>query len=107
MRNANTEVVSKAPVGPNPKRVVAGRLNRGKRKGLTPEGRERLRRAAHDNKPWLFSTGPLTPAGKATAAANGKKRQSGLVSARELRADLQKLRVMLKDMAETRRSVEC
>jgi len=27
---------------PNPRRVVAGRLNRAKRKGLTPEGRERL-----------------------------------------------------------------
>jgi hypothetical protein len=103
MQNANTELGSNPPSAPNPKRVAAGRLNWVKRKGLTPEGRERLRRAAHANKPWLLSTGPRTMKGKATAAANGKKRQLGLLSARELTADLRKLRAMLRDMAEARR----
>jgi hypothetical protein len=106
MRNANSEVVSKPLAVPNPKRVAAGRLNWAQRKGLTPEGRERLRQAAHANKPWLFSTGPRTPAGKVTAAANGKKRQFGLMSIRELKADLRLLRAMLKDMAEARGSIE-
>jgi hypothetical protein len=97
-------MVSKPPAAaPNPKRVAAGRLNRTKRKGLTPEGRERLRRAAHANKPWLLATGPRTVEGKATAAANGKKRQLGLLSVREMKADLRKLRAMLKDMAEARK----
>lgn len=104
MQNANTELVSKPPAVPNPKRVAAGRLNRAKRKGLTDEGRERLRRAAHDRKPWLLSTGPRTLAGKAMAAANGKKRQLGLLSVREMKVDLRKLRGMLKDMADARSS---
>lgn len=105
MPNANSELASKPLAIPNPKRVAAGRLNRAKRKGLTPEGRERLRRAAHANKPWLFSTGPRTRAGKATAAANGKKRQLGLLSIRELKADLRKLRAVSASMADARRSV--
>jgi hypothetical protein len=57
---------------PNPRRVAAGRLNRQKRKGFTPEGRERLHRAALENRPWLHATGPRTQQGKARAAANGK-----------------------------------
>jgi hypothetical protein len=57
---------------PNPRRVAAGKLNRRKHKGFTPEGRQRLRRAALENRPWLHATGPRTPQGKARAAANGK-----------------------------------
>lgn len=102
MQTANTEVVSKP--APNPKRVAAGRLNRAKRKGLTHDGRDRLRRAAFANKPWLHATGPRTLKGKATAAVNGKKRQLGLLSTRELKADLRQLRAMLKEMTEVRRS---
>ena len=102
MQNANTEVASKP--APNPKRVAAGKLNWAKRKGLTADGRERLRRAAQINHPWRFATGPRTNEGKAIAAANGKRRQLGLLSTRELKADLRALRTMLKDMTETRRS---
>jgi hypothetical protein len=105
MPTANTELGSKPLAAPNPKRVAAGRLNWAKRKGLTPEGRERLRRAAHANKPWLLSTGPRTTKGKTVAAANGKTRQLGLLSIRELKTDLRKLRSMMKDMAETRSSM--
>src|SRR5262245_20964648 len=72
----------------NPRRVAAGKLNRLKRKGLSPEGRERLRQAALRHQPWRFSTGPRTVEGKAMAAANGKKRQVGFLTVRELRAEL-------------------
>ena len=57
---------------PNPKRVAAGRLNRMKSKGLTPAGREKLRQSALQRKPWLHSTGPRTPEGKARAAQNSE-----------------------------------
>ena len=50
---------------PNPRRVAAGKRNRAKRKGLTPEGRGKLRQSALRHKPWRFSSGPKTPEGKA------------------------------------------
>jgi hypothetical protein len=104
MQNATTELASKS--APNPKRVAAGRLNRARRKGLTTEGRERLRRAAIAHQPWKHSTGPRTPEGKVQAALNGKTRQLGLLSIRELKADLRQLRAFLKDMGESRRSID-
>lgn len=91
---------------PNPKRVAAGRLNRAKRKGLTPEGRERLRQSALKNQPWRFSTGPRSPAGKAKVALNGRKRQNGPVSVRELRAQVADLRKLAAEMQEGRKLVE-
>lgn len=104
MRNADTELGSMTPATPNPKRVAAGRLNWLKRKGLTPAGRERLRRAALANRPWQYATGPRTTEGKAKAAANGRTRQFGLVSLRELKADLRQLRILLINMADARRA---
>ncbi len=86
----------------NPKRVEAGRLNRKKRKGLTPEGRERLRRAALAHRPWRFPRGPTTPEGKAKAAQNGRMRQKGPVSVRQVRAELAELRAMVAAMREGR-----
>ena len=61
---------------PNPRRVAAGRLNHQKRKGLTADGLRRLREAAYKNQPWLRSTGPRTPEGKARVgrSRNGKTR---------------------------------
>jgi len=64
----------------NPRRVLAGRLNRRKRGEITPEGREKLRQTALRNKPWQFSTGPKTAEGKAIVARNGKARQKGPTS---------------------------
>ena len=89
----------------NPRRVAAGRRNQAKRRGLSPEGRERLRAAALRHKPWQHSTGPKTPAGKAQAALNGKKRQRGLLSVREIKADLEDYQALLTEMNESREMI--
>ena len=78
--------MSTNPPSPTPRRVAAGRLNWQKRRGLTPAGRERLRQSALANRPWEHATGPRTAAGKAQAARNGKVRQKGAQSVREVKA---------------------
>ena len=88
------------------RRIAAGKLTRSRRGPLSEEGRERLRQAAFRHQPWTQATGPKTPAGKAQAARNGKKRQLGPRSVREIRADLSEIRASLKDMAEIRRQIE-
>jgi hypothetical protein len=90
---------------PNPKRVLAGRLNRAKRKGLSEQGRARLRLAAMRVQPWRFATGPRTTAGKAKAAANGKKRQKGTKSVREIRAELADIGDLIRQLREVRNAV--
>jgi hypothetical protein len=87
---------------PSPKRAAAGRLNRQKRRGLTPEGLERLRQCALANRPWEASTGPRTPEGKAQAACNGKLRQKGEKSTREVASSLAEVMALLEDMAAAR-----
>ncbi len=72
----------------NPKRVLAGRINRMKRGPLPLETMHRMRDAINRNKPWKRSTGPRTPAGKAIVARNGKVRQRGPRSIREIRSDI-------------------
>ena len=72
----------------NPKRVLAGRINRMKRGPLPLEAMHRMRDAVNRKKPWQLSTGPRTPAGKAIVARNGKVRQSNSRSIREIRADI-------------------
>ena len=52
------------------RQIEANRRNWAKWKGLTAEGRERLRQTALRNEPWRFSTGPRTPEGKARSRAN-------------------------------------
>lgn len=86
----------------NPRRVEAGRLNRSRRRSLTPEGRERLRQSALLNRPWEHSTGPRTPAGKAQSARNGKTRRKGPLSLREVRTALQGARELVRQMQEAR-----
>jgi hypothetical protein len=88
--------------GPNPRRVIAGRLNRTRRGPLTEGGREKLRETALRNRPWLHSTGPRTQQGKARAAMNGKARQKGELSIRELRATLSDVGQLVRQMRETR-----
>src|SRR5947209_11587459 len=90
----------------NPKRVAAGRRNRALRQGLTEAGRQRLRESALRHRPWEHATGPRTPAGKARSAANGRVRQFGPRSIREIRGDLAELRGLLQDMRSARRLAE-
>lgn len=90
---------------PNPKRVAAGRLNRAKREGLTPEGREKLRRLALENQPWQHSTGPRTPEGKARIRASNKARQKGPLSIGAIRAELVEYRSLMNAMREAREVV--
>ena len=72
----------------NPKRVLAGRVNRMKRGPLPLESMHRMRDSINRKKPWQLSTGPRTPAGKAIVARNGKVRQMNSRSIREIRADI-------------------
>src|SRR5438270_384279 len=99
---ANTQQPIQAP---NPKRVAAGRKNRLKRRGLTAEGAEELRQSALANKPWQYSTGPRSLAGKEQARRNGKVRQKGHRSVREVRQLLAQLEALAMDMAASRRLV--
>lgn len=73
---------------PNPKRQAAGRLNRQKRRGLTEAGREKLRQSALKHRPWQHSTGPRTDRGKRHSADNGRYRQRGGRSIRQMKAEL-------------------
>jgi hypothetical protein len=86
----------------DPKRVLVGRQNRMKWKGLSPQGREKLRKSALLHQLWRFSTGPRTPAGKAQAALNGKRRQLGIRSVREIKADLADVLSLLREMRDSR-----
>ncbi len=90
---------------PDPKRVRIGRLNQRKRKGITPEGRQRLRETALRNRPWEHSTGPRTPEGKSRASQNGKYRQKDEMSRREVQLELCELNALLIGMATSRRTV--
>jgi hypothetical protein len=87
---------------PNPKRVAAGKMNRAKRGPLTAAGRERLRQSALANRPWEHSTGPRTPAGRAQSVINGKSRQRGARSVREVRAELKQVCEMVRQMEAAR-----
>jgi hypothetical protein len=87
----------------SPARKRAGLQYWKKRRGLTAAGREALRRAALRNKPWLASTGPRTPEGKATVALNGKQRQAGELSVREARRSLAEELALAGDLATMRR----
>jgi hypothetical protein len=88
---------------PDPRRVEVGRRNRLKRKGLTAEGRKRLRQSALVHKPWQHSTGPKTAKGKARVAENGKRRQRGPLSFRELQRQLGYAERVIAQMVASRR----
>ncbi|MBO0699899.1 MAG: hypothetical protein J2P46_15990 [Zavarzinella sp.] len=87
---------------PNPKRVAAGRRNRRRWTGFTSAGLKRLRESALRARPWEHSTGPRTAAGKAKAAANGKARQLGPKSVRQIRAELADLGELVAQMRAAR-----
>jgi hypothetical protein len=97
-------MLTRPNAAPNPRRVAAGRRNWAKRKGLTDAGREKLRQTALKHQSWRFSTGPRTPEGKAKVALNGKKRQKGTMSVREIQAELAEANAALAGMAASRRA---
>ena len=91
---------------PNPKRVAAGRRNRSLAGPLSEAGRAALRDAASINRPWSFSTCPKTPEGKRRSSANGRKRQSGPISGRELRREQAAARALIASLIGARRAAE-
>ena len=87
---------------PNPNRAAAGRLNARKRVGFTEEGLERVRAAALVTRPWRHSTGPKTVEGKARSSENGRGRQVGERSKRELQQEMAATFEMGAAIARTR-----
>jgi hypothetical protein len=90
-------------VAKSSRRIAAGRLNRLKRGPLSAEGIERLRQAAFRTQPWRHSTGPRSFEGKAQCVVNGKRRQLGPLSVREVRAEAVQIRAMIAVMRDARR----
>ncbi|CAN5187262.1 hypothetical protein BH11PLA2_BH11PLA2_50450 [soil metagenome] len=90
------------PAMKNPLRVAAGKRNRALRKGLTPVGRAKLRAVALQSQPWLSATGPRTPGGKAIVSDNGRKRQKGIASVRQIRNEMVATRTLERDMRASR-----
>lgn len=72
---------------------------------LTPEGRERLRQAALQNRPWELATGPRTAEGKQRSAANGRAKQRGPKSVRELRREVADVHRLIKEMTLSLKAV--
>jgi hypothetical protein len=68
----------------------------------TPEGRERLRLAAFATRPWRYSTGPKSPEGKARSAANGRSKQAGTRSMRDLKRELAEVATAAEALAKLR-----
>ncbi len=83
---------------PSPRHAEVLKCNRAKRKGLTEEGRKRLREAAMATKPWQHAKGPTTSEGRKQSVINGKVRQKGEFSVREARAQVKANQEMLRQI---------
>ena len=82
-----------------------GRSRRGP-KSWSPDGLERLRASAMATRPWELTCGPRTAEGKARSARNGRARQKGEKSVRELRAELAGVFSLIHSMDATRRTMK-
>jgi len=76
------------------------------RKGLTDTGRQRLRDSAMLHKPWRFATGPRSEVGRAQSRKNGKRRQTGELSVRQVQAMTADAMSLVKSMAKLRRTMQ-
>ena len=76
----------------------ANRRNRKRWKGHTPEGLNRLREAALRNRPWMKSTGPRTPKGKAKSKLNAWKHGQRSAEAVASRRALTELTTVLRQL---------
>lgn len=56
-----------------PRQRTAANARAHRKQGFTPDGLERLRAAAVENKPWTRSTGPTSASGKARSSRNAWK----------------------------------
>ena len=65
---------------------------------FTAAGLEKLRQAALRNQPWKKTTGPRSARGRAQMVINGKRRQLGERSVREVKADVAELNYLLQHM---------
>jgi hypothetical protein len=88
----------------DPRRSEINRRNRQHWRGMSPEGKARVRAAVLLHRPFERSTGPRTPEGKARSARNGRVGREG-PSVRELRAELAGILTLMNQMAVTRRSL--
>ena len=68
----------------------------------SPSSRNRVRQAILERKPWLKSTGPRTPEGKARVAKNGKLTQKGPRSVREVRVLVADISALIDEMQQSR-----
>jgi hypothetical protein len=84
--------------------TMAGRTNRPRRTCLTEQGRKALRAAALLHRPWTHSTGPKTAAGRAQSVVNGKRRQKGPFSVRELRRQVADVTEMIHSLKQSRKA---
>lgn len=89
---------------PDPRRSEINRRNRQKWRGMTPEGKDRVRAAILLRRPWEHSTGPRTAEGKARSSRNGSLGRAG-PSVRELRAELAGIFDLIRQMDAIRRSL--
>ncbi|MGP0066078.1 MAG: hypothetical protein ACLQGP_21065 [Isosphaeraceae bacterium] len=74
-------------------------------KRWSPDGLERIRASTLATRPWELACGPRTAEGKARSARNGRARQKGEKSARELRAEIAGVFSFIGEMAAARRSL--
>lgn len=91
-----------AAKSPDPLRQAVGRENRKKWRGFTAAGLERLRQSALTRQAWRLSTGPRTVEGKARSANNGRRRQKGQRSSRQLRAEVTSIQELIRSLAAAR-----
>ena len=94
-----------SPMGKNPRRVAAGKINDRLRRPWAPEDRQRQRQNCRHLEPWQFSTGPRTTAGKKRAAANGRRNQLKPGSLRHCRASVADVGSLVGQMADLRKSL--
>lgn len=80
-----------APAAKNPRRVAAGRINHGKRRGFTQAGLERLRQSALTTRPWERTKGPTTPEGKNRSAQNAHSKKKAVREFEQLREEIRSL----------------
>ena len=57
------------------------------------------------NRPWEKTRGPISPEGRARASKNGRSKQRGEKSRREMQAELAGVLTLINQMAATRSSL--